>query len=456
MVHSPGHRAYEYDGTTEVTVSGGNANGQPAPDRSVRERRGPLAGIRVADFCWMGVGSVATRLLADFGAEVIKIEDRVRIDTPRKLPLYKDEPARNFGEEKIDLDPNKGGLFNNYCRNKLGVTINMRTEKGRELAERLIGQSSIVSENFAPGVMERWGLTYERLNELSPEVIYARMSGFGHSGPHAEYRSYGPVVQAVSGLSYISGLPGQEPSGWGLSYMDNQAAYYNSAALLFAIYRRNITGKGTEIDVSAVEAGINLVGPVLLDLTVNQRSTRRPDYPTGNRLEWPNAAPHGVYAAQGDDEWIAIAVFDDQQWAGLVEALARPSWTDDPRFATQDDRFAHQDVLDKYLEEWTRGHDRHEMTELLQSHGVPAGAVQNAQDLNERDPQLAARGVFFEMDHPVIGMARFEGNPMQFSETRPDNWRSAPLLGEDNAYVFKDILGIEEAEYAELSSEGVI
>ena len=129
---------------------------------------------------------------------------------------------------------------------------------------------------------------------------------------------------------------------------------------------------------------------------------------------------------------------------------------DNTRFATQDDRFAHQDVLDKNLEEWTRRRDRHEMTELLQSHGVPAGAVQNAEDLNERDPQLAARGVFFEMDHPVIGMARFEGNPMQFSETRPDNWRSAPLLGEDNAYVFQDILGIEEGEYAELTSEGVI
>src|SRR4029077_3044961 len=214
--------------------------------------------------------------------------------------------------------------------------------------------------------------------------------------------------------------------------------------------------KGTEIDVSAVEAGINLVGPVLLDLTVNQHTTRRPDYPTGNRLEWPNAAPHGVYAAQGDDEWIAITVFDERQRSGLVEALERPSWTDDPRFATQDNRFAHQDVLDKHVEEWTGHRDRHEMTELLQAHGVPAGAVQNARDLNERDPQLAARGVFFEMDHPVIGMARFEGNPMQFSETHPDNWRSAPLLGEDNAYVFQDILGIGEAEYAELTSEGVI
>src|SRR4051794_16265846 len=132
-------------------------------DRAVRARRGPLAGIRVADFCWMGVGSVATRLLADFGADVIKIEDRIRIDTPRRLPIYKGEPARNFGEEVIDANPNRGGLFNNYCRNKLGVTINMRTPAGRDLAERLIAECSVVSENFAPGVMERWGLTYERL-----------------------------------------------------------------------------------------------------------------------------------------------------------------------------------------------------------------------------------------------------------------------------------------------------
>jgi crotonobetainyl-CoA:carnitine CoA-transferase CaiB-like acyl-CoA transferase len=446
-------RAGEGGGVTVAPQAPTDSNGD---ERSVRARRGPLAGIRVADFCWMGVGSVATRLLGDFGAEVIKIEDRIRIDTPRRLPLYKDEPARNFGEEVLDADPNRGGLFNNYCRNKLGVTINMRTEKGRHLAERLIAESSVVSENFAPGVMERWGLTYERLQELSPGVVFARMSGYGHSGPHAGFRSYGPVVQAVSGLSYISGLPGREPSGWGLSYMDNQAAYYNSAALLLAIYHRNLTGEGTEIDVSAIEAGVNLVGPVVLDVTVNGRTTRRPDYPTGNRLEWPNAAPHGVYPARGEDRWVAIAVFNDDQWSGLVEALGRPEWTSDSRVVTQADRFANQDFLDERVAAWSQDRDRHEIAELLQRHGVPAGAVQNAQDLNERDPQIAHRGVFFEMDHPVIGEARFEGTPVHFSDAAPDNWRSAPLLGEDNAYVFKEIVGIGDDEYDELQAEGVI
>jgi crotonobetainyl-CoA:carnitine CoA-transferase CaiB-like acyl-CoA transferase len=336
------------------------------------------------------------------------------------------------------------------------VTINLRTPAGRDLAERLIARSDVVSENFAPGVMERWGFTYDRLAELSPNVIYARMSGYGHSGPHAEYRSYGPVVQAVSGLSYISGLPGREPSGWGLSYMDNQAAFYNSAALLMALYRRNLTGAGTEIDVSAIEAGINLVGPILLDVSVNGRSAVRPDYPTGNRLEWPNAAPHGVYPARGDDRWVAIAVFDDAQWAGLVRALGDPDWAGDARLATQDGRHANQDLLDEHISAWTRQRDRHEVTDLLQAEGVPAGAVQNAEDLNETDPQIAHRGVFFEMDHPVIGPARFEGNPFTFSRVAPDNWRSAPLLGEDNAYVFKEIVGVDDDEYDRLAADGVI
>lgn len=419
-------------------------------------RHGPLAGVRVADFCWMGVGSVATRLLADFGAEVIKIEDRTRIDTPRKLPLYKSEAARNFGQEVVGADPNKGGLFNNYCRNKLGVTINMRTAEGRELAERLISHSSVVTENFAPGIMERWGLTYDRLCEIVPDVIFARMSGFGHSGPEAGYRSYGPVVQAVSGLSYISGLPDREPSGWGLSYMDNQAAFYNSAAILMAIYQRNMTGRGAEIDVSAVEVGINLLGPVLLDVTVNGRRTRGDHYPTGNRLEHPLAAPHGVYPASGEDRWVAIAVFGDDDWARFVDAIGAPGWTSDPRFATAEGRVAHQDLLDAHVGAWTAPRDRYEVTKLLQGAQVRAGAVQNAEDLNETDPQIAHRGVFFEMDHPVIGPARFEGVPLHMSATAPDNWRSGPLLGEDNDYVFKELLGMSDDEVDALGADGVI
>ena len=418
-------------------------------------RHGPLAGVRVADFCWMGVGAVATRMLADFGAEVIKIEDRNRLDMVRRLPIYKGDP-RPYGEEDPAPDPDKGGLFNNYSRNKLGVTINMRTAEGRQLADRLIASSSVVTENFAPGVMERWGLTYERLRELRGDVIYARMSGFGHTGPHHHYRSYGPVVQAASGLSFNSGLPGREPSGWGFSYMDNQAAYYNSAALLLAIFHRNRTGKGMEIDVSAVEVGINLLGPELVDTLLNGRASRRPDYPLGNRMEYPRAAPHGVYPARGDDEWVAIAIFSDEEWTALVRAMGNPAWADDPRFSSMDARTENQDELDKLVAAWTVGRVKHDTMQLLQQEGVRAAAVQNARDLNEHDPQLAHRGTFFELDHPVIGPARFEGSPVRFSGMDQHNWRSAPLLGEDNYYVYSRILGLGDDEIAELAEAEVI
>ncbi|RZL23187.1 MAG: CoA transferase [Rhodococcus sp. (in: high G+C Gram-positive bacteria)] len=436
-----------------------------APDRSIgddedlsrrpRPRTGPLAGVKIADFCWMGVGAVATRLLADFGADVIKIENHKRLDTPRRLPIYKGE-VRSYGDEDPNPDPNKGGLFNNYSRNKLGITVDMSDPRGRDLVLDLIDHCGIVTENFAPGVMERWNLTYPALRAIRDDVIFARMSGYGHSGPQAHYRSYGPVVQAVSGLSFNSGLPGREPSGWGLSYMDNQAAYYNSAGLLLAIYQRMLTGKGTEVGVSAIEAGIGLLGSDLLDTVVNDRPSRRPDYPRGNRLEHPSAAPHGVYPAAGDDQWIAIAVFSDDDWQSLRVSMGDPSWAADARFATAVGRVTHQDELDQHVTAWTRDKDKHDLMTRLQGAGITAGAVQNSQDLAERDPQIAARGTFFELDHPVIGTALFEGFPGRLATSQPDHWRSAPLLGEDNDYVFGQLLGRDADTLAQLSAEGVI
>lgn len=423
--------------------------------RGPRPRTGPLAGVKIADFCWMGVGAVATRLLADFGADVIKIENRKRLDMPRRLPIYKGE-VRSYGAEDPNPDPNKGGLFNNYSRNKLGVTVDMADPRGRELVIDLIEHCGIVTENFAPGVMERWNLTYPELREIRDDVIFARMSGYGHTGPQAHYRSYGPVVQAVSGLSFNSGLPGREPSGWGLSYMDNQAAYYNSAGLLLAIYRRMLTGQGTEVDVSAIEAGIGLLGSDLLDTVVNGRPSRRPDFPRGNRLEHPHAAPHGVYPAAGDDQWIAIAVFGDDDWTSLRTVMGDPAWASDPRFASSADRVAHQDELDAALSAWTSHQDKHDLMTLLQGAGIAAGAVQDSRDLAEHDPQIAERGTFFELDHPVIGPALFEGFPGQFGTSKPDHWRSAPLLGEDNDFVFGELLGRDPDTLAQLSAEGVI
>lgn len=426
------------------------------PARRPRARTGPLAGVRVTDFCWMVVGAAATRLLGDFGAEVIRIEDRNRLDMPRRLPLYKDGEVKAYGNEDPNPDPNKGGMFNNVNRNKLGITLNMRDPRGQELAHELIKRSDALTENFAPGVMERWGLTEEFVRSIKPDIIYARMSGFGHSGPYADYRSYGPVIQAASGLSHISGLPGQEPSGWGLSYMDNQAAYYNGAALMMALFARNKTGIGTDIDVSAVEAGVDLLGPILLESDINRRSTRGGDYPIGNRLEYPKAAPHGVYPTVGDDRWVAVAIFSDAEWQAFVEAIGSPDWATDARFATLDDRIANQDALDAAIGAYTAGQDRHELMHRLQAVGVRAGAVQDAQDVSENDPQMGHRDVFFQLDHPVIGEASFEGVPFTSTGFEADHWRSAPLLGEDNEYVYREIVGLDQTQYENYLDEGVI
>lgn len=416
--------------------------------RSPRDhpRRGPLSGTRVVDFCWMGVGAIATRALADFGAEVIRVESSTRLDTTRLLPFYKGEPARSYHDRSESPDPDRGGLYNNYNRNKLGVTLNLRTAAGQDIAAQLCATANVVTENFAPGVMERWGFDYERLRQLRPDIIFVRMSGYGHSGPDHEYRSYGPVVQAVSGLSASAGLPDLPPSGIGLSYMDNQAAYHATAAILMALRAHAQTGEGTEIDVSAVETGVSLLGPALLAAQAGDEATRARLPRVGNEEPWGTAAPHGVYPATGPDRWIAIAVFGDSEWANLVAALDDPEWAEDQRFSTQARRFEHRAELDELMSRCTRQWDAHDLMHHLQQHGVAAGAVQNASEVNDDDPQIAARGTFFELDHPVIGPARFEGIPMVFSRTDPDHWRSAPLLGEDNDHVFGELLGLTEDE----------
>lgn len=418
-----------------------------------RPRKGPLAGVRIADFCWMGVGSLATRFLADMGAEVIKIEHMSRIDLMRRHPIYKNR-ASGVGQSDMSASVDASGMHNNYSRNKLGVSINLRSPAGRAMAEQLIAVSNMVTENFAPGVMENWGFTWERIQELSPNAIYARMSGFGHSGPYESYRSYGPVVQAMSGLSYISGLPGREPSGWGLSYMDNQAAYYNTNALLMAVFNREMTGEGCEIDVSAVDAGVTLVGPLMLDVSANGRRTRTADFPSGNREMYGNAAPHGVYPAKGEDQWIAIAVETDAQWQALCRTLGVDGWLQDDRFASPEGRARNHDTIDALLAEKTRSEDAYELMHRLQGAGVMAAAAQDAEHLIDMDPQLKAREVFFTLDHPVIGPAQFEGIPIRMSKGGVINWRSAPMMGEDNHYVFRELVGLSAEEYAQAEAEG--
>lgn len=412
------------------------------------ENTGPLSGIRVVDFSWIVAGPQATRIMADFGAEVIRIEYEGRLDSVRI----------GGGSDS----PNMSGMFNDLSRNKLSMTLNVRHPMGLDLVKQLIGKADVVLENFSAGVLDSWGLSYDVLKAIKPDIIYISMSGFGHTGRDKNYTTWGPTAQGLSGLTFLSGLPSDEeqPAGWGFSYMDNTGGYYGVMAVLLALHHRNRTGEGQRIDMSQVEAGMVLTGPTVLDYEVNGRSARRPGFPPGNRSVYPATAPHNTYRCRGIDaagqrRWVAISVYTEEQWQAMVKVMGNPAWAKDPKFATRLDRVDHQDELDRNIEEWTTTLGSFEVMYSLQNVGVPAGAVESAEDRIEYDPQLKARNFYPVADHAELGPHRFQGMPVQLSRTPWELKRGAPLLGEHNEYVCKEILGMTDEQYVEYFENGV-
>ncbi len=398
----------------------------------------PLEGIRVCDFSWIVAGPQSTRILADLGAEVIKVENEDHLDTVRLQP---GQPG-----------PNRRGMHNNFNRNKLSITANLGHPRGRELVERLISVSDLVVENFSPGAFARMGFPYERLRELRPDIVYLSVSGYGHAGRDTTYVTWGPTAQAVSGCTAVSGLPDEPPAGWGFSYLDHTAGYYAAVAALMALYHRAQTGEGQHVDLSQVETGMLIQGLHMLDFQVNGRPSQR----IGNRSRFPAVAPHGIYPCAGDDRWIAIAVENDECWRALCAELGLPALAADERFATNEARVANEDVLDAAIASCTPEREPHELMEALQARGVPAGVVQTMEDRMERDPQLADRGFYPVASHPELGDHRFEGLPMRFSNARWRLDRGAPLLSEHTREVATRILGYSEDEFDELVAEGAV
>ena len=405
----------------------------------------PLAGIRVCDFSWIVAGPQATRILADLGAEVIRVENESHIDSMRIGAAIGETP--NF---------NRSGFFSNFNRSKLGITANLNHPKGREVVEKLIAVSDMVVENFSAGAFERMGFSWERLQELNPKVIYMSLSGFGHAGRDASYVTWGPTAAAVSGVTAMSGLPDQPPAGWGFSYLDHTAGYYGAIAALMALYHRRRTGQAQYIDIAQIETGMVLNGVAMLDYQINGREYVR----DGNHARWAGVAPHAVYrckdSLEGEDRWIAIAAESEAQWAELCDVLGAPELTADERFATNADRVANQAALDEAVTARTRRFDTRELMYLLQARGVAAGTTQNARDKMEFDPQLAARGFYASAPHTELGVHRFEGLPMRFSDARWEIKRGAPCLGEDVMDVLTRVLGYSEAEAADLVAEAAV
>ncbi len=400
--------------------------------------RKALQDIKIADFTWYVAGPFCTRYLADYGAQIIKVESTKVLDGVRPYPPYKDNVP----------GINRGGYFHNYNSNKLGVTLNMRHPKGREIARKIIMWSDIVAESFSPGIMNSLGLGYDDIKKEKPEIIMISLSSKGQTGPQSKLPAVGLHLAALSGFINITGWPDRDPALLYGAYTDSIAGRYGVAAVMAALAQRQKTGKGQYIDLAQSEAGLQFLIPPLLDYAANGRVLSR----DGNRH--PAAAPHGAYRCQGEDRWCAIAVFTEEEWLALCRVMGHPAWAGDPRFATLADRKKNEDELNGLVEQWTVNRTAEEVMTLLQEAGVSAGMLEKAEDLH-RDPQLAARHHFWTLRHEEIGDSTYDGMGSILSETPAELNKAAPVLGQDNLQVYTQILGLSEEEFIDLMQQGV-
>jgi crotonobetainyl-CoA:carnitine CoA-transferase CaiB-like acyl-CoA transferase len=408
---------------------------------------GALSRVRICDLSGQLAGAGSTRVLAAFGAQIIRIEDPVTKglwDIVRQLGPYLNG----------DRGPDGGTGFINHNVEKLGITLNLRTARGKELLTEFVRVSNAVTENFAAGVMERLGFGYDALVAIRPDVVYVSNCGFGQTGPYRPFKSWGPIAQAVGGLTLTSGLPGQEPAGWGYSYMDHSGGYFMAIALLAALYHQRRTGEGQWVDLACIEAAIALNGPAVLDASVNGRGTDV-DAVNSNRSLYPAMAPHGVYPCSEDDSWLVLACRNDDDWRALAGVIAEP-WAADERFATLAGRKAGEDDLDERIAGWTAPLPRDDAVAKVRAAGVPCAAVRRPRERCDDDDELTAWGLWPRSRHTKHGPVRVDGLPIHLSTTDWRIERAGPVLGEDNERVYSEVLGLSSAEIGRLADEGVI
>ena len=394
---------------------------------------GPLAGVRVADFSVHAAGPFAGLMLAELGAQVIKIESSARLDITRRPHTMYGKPPSSF--EQINA-------------NKLSVCLNLKEPRAVELALELVSVSDLALENFRPGVLTRLGLGYEAMREVRPDIILVSLSSNGQTGPERDFAGYAPMFAALGGLGHLTGYADGPPVELrhAMDHTGGMLAAFAAAAALCA--KRN-TNLGQHVDVSVRDMGASFIGPALLEYAMNGREAHR----QGNRDD--AAAPQGVYRCLGDDAWVSLSVATDEEWEGLVEALDRPDWAAGDRFGDGYRRWLHHDELDRLLEEWTVSRPPWEVAERLQAHGVAAFPSLAPNDLM-LDEHLLERGVFPTVFHEEKGSQRAVAPPWRFSSTPAAIDRWTPDLGENNLEVFHGILGRSQAEVQALEAARVI
>ncbi|MBI4329655.1 MAG: CoA transferase [Chloroflexi bacterium] len=429
---------------------------QPAQVTSPAEKRAepvgssdtfslPFTGLRVLEFTSAVAGPYVGKVLADYGARVIVVESRAT----RKTGGMAREPGPR-ASDRTSL--NLGHLYNKVATNKMSVNINMTKPKGFELFKKLVVVTDVIIVIFAPRVLERWGLTYDQLTRIKPDIIMVRLPTVATSGPYKNQTSSSWNLLAMSGLNYMSGYPDRLPvSACRYSYPDESSSpFHPLAALLAALYWKTKTGRGQYVEASQYEGILALAGPGILEYMVNGQLPGR----QVNRC--PGAAPHGVYRCLGEDRWCAIAAFSEDEWGRLCMALGQPDLDKSPEFGSLAERLKHEDALDRVIESWTSQRTAEEVMGILQAAGIAAGVVQDVNDLLNKDPQLRARRYWKEVAHPEAGKLIGAGWGFKLSlAPEPLNGRP-PLFGEHTDHVAGSILGIPEGEINDLIVNGIL
>ncbi len=406
---------------------------------------GALEGVRVLDFSRIWAGPHATKLLADMGADVIKVES-VRAWDPHRMIVG----SGNLPDGERGDDPwNRSGWFNTLHMSKLGITAEIRHPKGKAIIEELVSISDLVIENFRAGLMERRGLGYDALRAIKPDIIMISMPAFGSAGPWKDFIQYGIGQEQLGGIASMNGYLGEDaPVKSGVNFGDPISGAHAAGAALAALWRRRRTGQGCFIDLSQMESAIMTIGEQLLGYQMTDRRARN----RGNRH--PVYAPHGAYPCRGEDEWITIAVASDAEWERLCTAMDMPQMALHADYGDILARHRHQDALDALLTQWTLSKDAEELMLELQAAGVSAAPVMTGEAIFN-DPHYQERGLLELVDHPSCGLYFMPGAAWKMSNTPPEVRSHAPRLGEHNERVFGELLGMNADAIAELESQGV-
>lgn len=404
----------------------------------------PLEGIRVLDFSWVWSGPLVTSMLAEFGAEVIKVEHGKRLDNSR----LRGRPMRD-GKPVDGPSIETGPYYHQTNHDKLSITINLKMPQARALLDDLVGISDVVVENLSPGALERAGMGYPRVSRINPRLVYLSMSAAGQSGPLSALRAYAPIMSSYCGFETCIGYAGQAPIGMmNFGYGDPNAAIHGLLPLLAALLERDMTGRGQHIDMSQLEALLSVLGEPIIDCTMNQRDV----VTQGNRH--PRMAPHGIYPAAGVDRWVSIAVADDAQWQALAQHMRLPPSRCDA-WRTTAGRLAQRDEIDRELALWTVGQEPEKLVATLRVLGIACSPVQDVA-AQQQDPHFAARAMRAEVAHPITGPETLYQTPWRVETQKPQVRASAPVLGQHNDYVFGELLGMPAQRIEQLTAEGVL